>query len=62
MSKKTPKPVTPAAKADAAITASNRRVYPQWDDDAARFGVRAADYNAGFIAGTKSEARKHRKR
>jgi hypothetical protein len=51
MPRKPPKPVTALAKADAAVSANHRKTYPQWDDDAARYGVRVADYNAGFIAG-----------
>jgi hypothetical protein len=45
------KPQTPLAKADAALTAENRKAYRQYDDDVARFGRRVADINAGFTLG-----------
>lgn len=45
------KPQTPLAKSDAALTADHRKAYRQFDDDAKRFGIRTADYNAGFTRG-----------
>jgi hypothetical protein len=46
------KPETVLAKADEDFTNELRDDYPQWDDDAARYGRRTADYNAGFMAGS----------
>lgn len=62
MAKKTPKPESVYAKADADITNEHRDAYPGWDDDAARFGVRVADFNAGWIAGSDAEREKRRPR
>jgi hypothetical protein len=62
MSKSQSKPETPLAKADAKLTADHRKVYPQWDDDVARYGLRVADYNAGFIGGVKNEVKREKKR
>lgn len=62
MAKTQPKPQTPLAKEDARLTANNRKVYPGWDDDAARFGVRVADYNAGFLAGDENGRKKSRRK
>jgi hypothetical protein len=61
-SRKSPQAVTAAAKEDARLTSDYRKRYKQYDDDVARYGVRVADFNAGFIAGAKNEARKHRRR
>lgn len=36
---------------EAALTADHRKAYRQYDDDAKRYGVRVADYNAGFVRG-----------
>lgn len=53
MSAKTPKPETPLAKAEAALTADQRKEYRQYDADAVRFSPRVASFNAGFIRGMK---------
>lgn len=58
--KRSAKPQTTLAKEDAALTDANRKVYPGWDSDAKRFGIRVADYNAGFIAGDDNRRRKSR--
>lgn len=44
-------PTTDYAKADAALQATCRKVYPRYDEDVAAFGRPVADYNAGFAAG-----------
>jgi hypothetical protein len=62
MARTSPKPETPAAKADAALTATHRKVHPDYDADVIRFGVRVADYNAGWLAGSENERKKHRPR
>jgi hypothetical protein len=56
--KKKIKPETPLAIEDAAISADHRKIYPQWDEDAQRFGIRIADFNAGFIKGSTRNKRK----
>lgn len=56
------KPQTTLAKEDAALTVANRKVYPGWTSDARRFGIRVADYNAGFIAGDDNRRRKTRQK
>jgi hypothetical protein len=45
------KPITPLAKADAAITRDHRRTNPKFDHDLDAFGQRVADYNAGWLRG-----------
>jgi hypothetical protein len=54
MSKKTIKPATAYAKADAKLVADCRKVYPEYDNDVAAYGRPAADYNAGFVAGDEN--------
>jgi hypothetical protein len=58
MSKKQPKPQTALAKADSALTRDHIKTYPGWKSDAVRFGIRVADYNAGYIAGSTRHKRK----
>lgn len=52
------KPETVLAKADEAFTNDLRKVYPLYDEDAARFGRRVADFNAGFIKGDNQRKKK----
>ena len=52
------KPVTPLAKEEARLTADARRGYARYDHDAAAYGVRVADYNAGFMRGWDDGAAK----
>lgn len=62
MSKRNVKPQNAFAKADAALQANNRKIYPRYDDDVIRYGRPVADYNAGRLAANLQHARKQRKR